>query len=73
MADARYRARARSFLRGSGVVDGNVKLRVGSYVEFKGLGPLFDGKYYVSMARHTFTLRDGYRTTFDVERPSIGG
>ena len=42
-------------------------------VEFKGLGPLFDGKYYVSMARHTFTLRDGYRTTFDVERPSIGG
>ncbi|HEX5164009.1 MAG TPA: hypothetical protein VFV93_01330, partial [Thermomicrobiales bacterium] len=73
MAEARYRARARSFLRGSGVVDGNVKLRVGSFIEFGGLGPFFDGRYYVTVARHTFNLRDGYRTTFDVERPGIGG
>lgn len=73
IAEARYRARARSFLRGTGVVDGNVKVRVGATVDLSGLGPLFDGKYYVSVARHTFNLREGYRTTFEVERPGIGG
>ena len=73
LAEARYRERARGFLRGTGVVDGNVKLRVGTTVEMSGLGPFFDGKYYVSLARHTFTLRAGYRTTFEVERPFIGG
>lgn len=73
MAQARYRARARGFLRGAGVVDGNVKIRVGATADLKGLGPLFDGPYYVTLARHTFTLREGYRTTFEVERPGIGG
>jgi uncharacterized protein len=73
MAESRYRARARSFVRGTGVVDGNVKLRVGSYIEFAGLGPFFDGRYYVRVARHTFNVREGYRTTFEVERPGIGG
>jgi phage protein D len=73
MAEARYRERARSFVRGSGVVDGNVKIRVGATVELKGLGPFFDGPYYVTLARHTFDLRNGYRTTFEAERPGIGG
>lgn len=73
IAEARYRARARGFLRSSGVVDGNAKLRVGTAVTLKGLGPFFDGPYFVTLARHTFTLREGYRTTFDAERPGIGG
>jgi uncharacterized protein len=73
LAEARYRARARSFLRGSGVVDGNVKIRVGATVTLQGIGPLFEGPYYVTRARHTFNPREGYRTTFDVERPGIGG
>lgn len=73
IAAAHYRNRARGFLRGSGVVDGNAKLRVGSKVDLKGLGPFFDGRYAVTLARHTFTLSDGYRTTFEVERPGIGG
>ncbi len=73
MAEARYRARARRFLRGAGVIDGNVKVRVGATAELKGLGPLFDGPYYVTLARHTFDLRDGFRTTFEAERPGIGG
>jgi uncharacterized protein len=73
VAEARYRARARSFLRGVGAADGNVKVRVGATLEADGLGPLFDGKYYVTVARHTFNLRDGYRTTFEIERPAIGG
>ena len=71
MAESRFRERARRFVRGTGVVDGNVKIRVGTSVELKGLGAVFDGKYYVSLARHTFDLHHGFRTTFEVERPSI--
>jgi hypothetical protein len=73
MAEARYRARARGFLRGTGVVDGNIKVRVGAQVTLAGLGPFFDGPYYVTRARHSFSLLDGFRTTFDAERPGIGG
>jgi len=73
IADARYRSRARGFVRGAGVVDGSVAVRVGATVELHGLGAFFDGSYYVTLARHTFTLHDGFRTTFHVERPGIGG
>jgi hypothetical protein len=73
MAEARYRARARSFVRGVGTVDGNVHVRVGTNVSLSGLGPFFNGPYYVTSARHSFTLHDGFRTTFECERPGIGG
>jgi phage protein D len=73
MAEARYRERARRFVRGIGVVDGNVSVRVGASVELQGLGPFFDGPYYVTLARHTFDLRSGYQTTFEAERPGLGG
>jgi hypothetical protein len=73
MAEARYRERARRFVRGAGVVNGNVSVRVGTTVELQGLGPFFDGPYYVTLARHTFDLRVGYRTMFEVERPGLGG
>ncbi|MGO9428655.1 phage late control D family protein [Rhodoblastus sp.] len=71
VARARYCARARGFVRGAGVVDGNIKVRVGSKLGLSGLGPLFDGSYYATRARHSFTLRDGWRTAFDAERPGI--
>jgi phage protein D len=73
MAESRYRARARAFVRGTGVVDGNVKVRVGANVTLSGLGAFFDGPYYVTRARHSFNLQDGFRTTFEAERPGIGG
>jgi phage protein D len=73
MAEARYRDRARGFVRGIGVVDGSVRVRVGATVDLAGLGPFFDGSYYVTLARHTFTPSYGYRTMFEVERPAIGG
>jgi Bacteriophage probable baseplate hub protein len=72
LAEARYRARARGFLRATGVADGDAQIRVGATVDLGGLGTLFDGKYYVTVARHTFDLRHGYRTTFDAERAGIG-
>lgn len=73
LAEARYRQRARRFLRGTGLADGNAQIRVGTTLDLRGLGKLFDGKYYVTLVRHTFDLRDGYRTAFEVERPGLGG
>jgi phage protein D len=73
MAEARYRSRARGFLRGHGSADGMPSIRVGSTLDMQGLGDLFNGKYYVRVARHTFDLENGYHTSFEVERPGIGG
>jgi phage protein D len=73
LAKARYRERARRFLKGKGVADGNPRLRVGATLNISGLGPMFSGKYYVTLARHTFDSRYGYRTTFETSRPGIGG
>lgn len=72
LADARYRARARGFLQGHGTISGDPKLRVGTTVELRGVGTLFEGPYYVTLTRHTFDLAHGYRTAFHVERPGIG-
>ena len=72
-AENRYRSRARSFVRGYGVSEGNVKLRVGCSLTLNGLGPVFNGPYYVTAARHTFSMEDGYLTAFEVERPGLGG
>lgn len=73
LAEARYRARARNFVSGRGVVQGNARLRVGTTIELANIGPFFDGPYYVTVARHSFDALYGYRTTFQVERPGIGG
>jgi phage protein D len=73
MAKARYRERARSFLKGKGLADGNPLIRVGATLNITGLGQMFDGKYYVTLARHTFDSSYGYRTTFETSRPGIGG
>jgi hypothetical protein len=45
---------------------------VGAELELKAVGPLFEGKYYVTRVRHTFDLAHGYRTAFTVERPALG-
>lgn len=73
MAEARYRARARRFVTGHGAADGNPSIRVGTTLDLTGLGDLFDGKYYVRLARHAFDRENGYRTSFEVERPGLGG
>jgi phage protein D len=72
VAEAFLKMSARRFVVGRGVGQGNAKLRVGCTVELSALGPLFNGKYYVSEVRHTFSNADGYRTNFTAERPGIG-
>ena len=72
LADAHYRSMARRFVTGRALAEGDGRLRVGSHVALDGLGPLFDGRYYVSEVTHTFDSRNGYRTFFRVERPYLG-
>jgi phage protein D len=73
LAEAAFRRIARRFVTGVGVTDGDPRLRVGATVNMQGLGAMFDGKYYVTEARHTFDQAQGYRTQIRVERPFIGG
>jgi uncharacterized protein len=70
-AEARFRSRARRFVTGSGVAEGDGRLRVGTHVIINGVGALFTGRYYVSEVRHTFDVEQGFRTAFRVERPGI--
>jgi phage protein D len=71
-AEAFFRMRARRFLLGRGVAEADSRLRVGSYVDLQGLGPLFSGKYYLCEIRHLFDGSKGIRTEFIAERPGLG-
>jgi uncharacterized protein len=73
LAEAAYRRAARRFVTGTALTEGDGRLRVGSLADMRGLGPIFDGKYYISEARHLFDMAGGYRTQLRVERPWIGG
>jgi phage protein D len=72
LAEAHYARAARRFVVGNGVAEGDARLKVGAEVELKELGPLFEGKYYVTRVRHTFDTAEGFRTGFTVERPALG-
>lgn len=71
-AEALYRERARRFVTGSGLADGDARLRVGARIKLSGLGSLFDGQYVIVQVRHTYDLANGFRSEFDVERPGLG-
>jgi hypothetical protein len=70
-AEAYFKMCARRFVVGRGVAEADARLRVGSSVDIQGLGPLFNGKYYLSEVRHVFDA-EGLRTEFTAERPGIG-
>ena len=72
IAQARYRERARRFVTGSGIADGDARVRVGSVLDLSSIGALFNGKYYVVRVRHSYDGVYGFRTEFDVERPGLG-
>lgn len=73
LADAHYRQKARRFVTGRGLADGDARLRVGTHVTLKGLGPMFEGGYYVTEVMHCFDIQNGYRTHFCVEKAGLGG
>ena len=72
LAEAHYRCTARRFVTGRGICSGNGCIRVGGRLSLCGVGPLFEGEYYVTAVRHTFDGSNSYRTQFSIERPGIG-
>jgi phage protein D len=72
LAEAHLRTLARRFVRGRGVADADLRLRVGVSVKLAGLGPLFSGRYGVVEVSHRFDAAHGLRTEFVVERPWLG-
>lgn len=71
-AESYFRRMARRFVVGRGVAETDSKLRVGGYADVKNVGPLFEGRYYLSEVRHLFDGARGIRTFFTAERPGLG-
>ncbi len=71
-AKAYFKMQARRFVVGHGVARTTSKLRVGAFVDLSGLGPLFNGKYYLSEVRHLFDGAKGLRTELCAERAGLG-
>jgi phage protein D len=71
-AEAHFRTMARSFVSARGVAQTDPGLRVGANVTLAGVGPLFEGKYYVTEVTHLFDGESGLRTEFCAERPGLG-
>ncbi len=73
-AKAEMLRRARRFVTVSGVTSGSPSMTVGSRVTLDRVGTPFDGgEYYVTAVRHTYDLTQGFRTSFEAERPFIQG
>lgn len=72
MAKSSFQRTARGFVSGSARLDGDGRVRVGSYVRLEGIGPMFNGAYYVCQVRHGFDVVGGFQTCVQVERPAIG-
>jgi phage protein D len=71
-AQAHFKMQARRFVVGHGVARTTGQLRVGAFVNLDGLGPLFNGKYYLSEVRHLFDGARGLRTELCAERAGLG-
>ena len=71
-AETYFKMSARRFVVGRGVAETTSDLRVGSYVNLQGLGPLFSGKYYLTDVQHLFDNCLGLRSEFTAERPGLG-
>src|SRR5436853_6874951 len=71
-AETYYRMAARRFVVGNGLAQPNAKLRVGAIIDLDGVGPLFNGKYYLAEVRHMFDGAAGFRSEFTAERPGLG-
>ncbi len=52
----------------AGVASHNGALRTGRRIRLQGVGPLFEGEYYVTRTSHRFSLTNGLVCAFDAER-----
>jgi phage protein D len=72
LSQAAFLQRARRFVTGSGLTEGNPKLRAGCNLKIIGLGEMFNGRYAVSHVSHRFDLSAGYTTDIETFRADIG-
>lgn len=71
-AEAEMRRRARGFVIVSGITRGSPDMIVGSKLKLERVGAPFEGgDYYVTRVCHSYDLKDGHRTRFEAERPTI--
>jgi phage protein D len=71
-AKGHFKQEARKFVVGHGVAKTTGALRVGAVLDLDGLGPLFNGKYYLASVRHRFDARAGLRSEISAERAGLG-
>jgi phage protein D len=71
-AEALLKRRARRFLVGHGTAETRAELKVGVTVTLAGLGPLFDGDFYLAATEIVFDGAHGMRTELELERPGLG-
>ena len=57
---------------GRGVAETRPELRVGAKVKIKGVGPIFEGDYFITDVTIRFDAKMGLRTEFRCDRPAIG-
>ncbi|PLR23010.1 hypothetical protein SGCZBJ_16785 [Caulobacter zeae] len=72
LAKGAMQRRARNFVRGRGVANGDPNLKVGSRVELVDIGAFFSGVYQLTSVRHAFDMSYGYRTHFEACRAELG-
>ena len=71
-AEALLKRRARRFVVGHGTAETKAELKVGATLKLAGLGPLFEGNFYIASVVHAFDGSGGLRTELEVERPALG-
>jgi phage protein D len=69
-AKARLNERAMQLIKGTAETIGIPDLRSGQVVQLLGLGPRFEGLYYIDQATHTIN-ESGYSTSLNVKRNAI--
>ncbi|RZL85261.1 MAG: hypothetical protein EOP32_00350 [Rhodococcus sp. (in: high G+C Gram-positive bacteria)] len=73
VAETRFRRAARRFVSGTGTAEGDARIIVGSHVDLAGISRAFSGRYFVTEIRHAYDGATGFRTTFRIQRPGLGG
>ena len=71
-AEALLKRRARRFLVGHGTAETSAELQVGATVTLAGIGPLFEGDFYLAATEHVFDGALGLRSELELERPGLG-
>ncbi|MCP6760384.1 MAG: contractile injection system protein, VgrG/Pvc8 family [Fischerella sp. CENA71] len=68
MALGQFQDGAIAYITGEGTCQGDPNLRAGKVIEIARVGKKFSGLYYINSAEHSYSLNQGYQTSFTVRR-----